>query len=313
VGDWMQNKIFLEKLQQQYSYSEKLMHALEKIFPILVSYYGKEHQEMIERALYHTRIVECNSYQTIALVLKDLLPSFTFSFDPSVGGVYVSYPSIAYSSVVSSYIISNVSRLIVLSHTYNLDAISGLSILTEQLCRLIRSFPFEYRLAGNELLQKSGICCSKYLLEQKNDQVVSVLVSKDHCGFEEGCVSYDTERIVSLLVKDTYHHFSAEFEKKIAFVFYDYLRFEKILLASLFSPDFTVFFEQYHSGSFSKLSSMIDQAWSLEKEGLQMNVSKDEKMEINQKLLVLSDRIVQNISFYLETQKKRNASKNLVS
>lgn len=310
----MQYAIFLEKLKRKYSYSEKLSRALDKIFPVLVSYYGREHFEYIKEAFNNTKIIECNSYQTIPILLEQLLPDEKISSDASLGGIYVSSPKIMYHPIVSSYIVPKISRYIILSHTYNLDAISGLSILTEQLCRLVRSYSKEYNLSLDTLTCRSGISKKTYKLQNKNDKITNTLVKDEHHGLEEGFVSYDTEKIVSMIVNDKYHHFSCEFEKKMAYILYETLDFKKNILDSVFTKDFYSFISTFdvQEGLFFQLSSLIDQAYELEQKSLNVGTTKEEKIIIKEQMSEISSKVVENLTIYLE-ERKKEPSKNLGS
>lgn len=310
----MQYTIFIEELKRKFSYSDKLVRTLDKIFPMLVSYYGKEHLESIKEALSNTKIIECNSYQTVPIALKEVLPDGNISCDASSGGIYASSPKIVYYPVISSYVIPKVSRYIILSHTYNLDAISGLSFLTEQLCRLVRSYNNEYQLNGDHLLVNNGICRKNYLLKQESYGVTSNLVKTENFGLEEGFVSYDTENIVSMIVNDNYHHFSCEFGKKIASIIYKNLKLKDIVLSSLFSKDIDMLTSTYDvmDGLFSNLSALVDQGYELEQKSLRMDITRQEKIELRKELSLIIDMIAQNMSFYLKSIKKETP-KNLGS
>ena len=111
----MDYNFFFEEIQNKYNYDEKIITALEKIVPKVVSYYGLKYRTLIEEALLNCLIIYCNSKETINIVIsrekqidikKD--KSLIGNDLSSLGGVYYSYPIIGYDTNINSYVINGI-------------------------------------------------------------------------------------------------------------------------------------------------------------------------------------------------------------
>lgn len=97
----MLDKNYFDKLKDKYNYDEKTIRALASIIPNLIDYYGNE--ELVLKAILNTKILPCNSYQTINKVAKEnktmlITGSFPIT-DIDIKrneGVYLSDVSISY-------------------------------------------------------------------------------------------------------------------------------------------------------------------------------------------------------------------------
>ena len=65
----MQN--YIEQLKIKYNYDDKTINALTKIIPALIDYYGIEYEDTILKAINDTKIICCNSYQTISKIKEE--------------------------------------------------------------------------------------------------------------------------------------------------------------------------------------------------------------------------------------------------
>lgn len=198
----MLDKNYFDKLKDKYNYDEKTIRALASIIPNLIDYYGSE--ELVLEAILNTKILPCNSYQTINKIAKEnktmlITGSFPIT-DIDIKrneGVYLSDVSISYDEESNSYNIDNINRLIVTSHTFNYDSPKGLEVLTYALCKLIKSYQNEYIIKENILTKRYGICEENYHIIKDKDKIYLETSNDINKALEEGFTIYDTEKIVS--------------------------------------------------------------------------------------------------------------------
>lgn len=207
----MLNKNYFDKLKDKYNYDEKTIRALAKIIPNLIEYYGEENEELILKAILDTKIIPCNSYQTINKIATEnkltLITGAPQMEDIDLKrneGAYISSVEISYNEITNSYNIDKINRVIATSHTFNYDSPKGLEVLTYALCKLVKSYQDEYQIDENILKKRYGICEEIYQIVNDNNKIYLENKEDKNKGLEEGFTLYDTERIVSLTLADDY-------------------------------------------------------------------------------------------------------------
>ena len=206
----MFDNTFLEKLKDKYKYSDKVINALSKIIPAMISYYGKEYEEIILNAILDCEIVPCDSHQTISKVLADrkltkcVYNSDIFDIDLKRSeSVYVPNIKISYNETTNSYEIDKIDRVIVTSHTYNYDSLKGLEVLSHALCHLVKSYNNEFIIDENVITVRSGVSYEKRKIIY-DDEIYMELIEEKGKGLEEGFNLFDTEEVVSSIYKESY-------------------------------------------------------------------------------------------------------------
>lgn len=207
----MLDKNYIDKLIEKYSYDSKTINALSKILPQLIEYYGEEYEETILDAVYNCEIIACNSYQTITKVEKEKeltktqktnqLKDINLKRNDST---YLTNIKISYDELTNTFNIDKIKRTIVTAHTFNYDSPKGLEVLTYALCKLVKSYEKEYEVKENKLIRKTGLAKEEMLIIKEKDDIYLVTEKETGIGLEEGLTIYDTEQIVSMVLKDKY-------------------------------------------------------------------------------------------------------------
>ena len=207
----MEDISFLDTLKLKYNYSDKLMIELNKIIPKMIAFYGKEYETLIKKAISSTKIIECNSYQPLSVIVDGLgitkenkEKALIKENIKLAGSIYLADPVIVYDELLKSYIIKDVRRYIILSHFYNLDSPRGLATLTHELSKLIRSFHNEFRIDNDILTMRNGVKISKKKIDKKEDEIIFYLMGEENTGLELGINSYEEECITSSVINDKY-------------------------------------------------------------------------------------------------------------
>lgn len=207
----MFNDVYIDKLIKKYSYNNKTVNALKKIVPKLIEYYGEEYEEIILDAIYSCEIIACNSFQTISKIEKEKklinkkdqnpLKEINLKRNEST---YISDVKISYDEMTNTYNIDKISRTIATSHTFNYDSPKGLEVLTYALCKLVKSYHKEYEIDENKLIKRSGLQKEENSIIKDKEEIYLITNEETGIGLEEGLTIYDTEQIVSLVLKDNY-------------------------------------------------------------------------------------------------------------
>ena len=212
------DKKFFDKLRNKYNYDDKTMNALAKIVPCIVDYYGEEHEFLILEAVLNTKIIACNSKQTISKVIAGSgLTEFVggsslYDIDlKKQESVYVPSVKVIYNEEINSYVIDKIDRIIVTSHTFNYDSPKGLEVLTHALCHLVKSYKDEFKIDENMLSIRSGIAYEKRKI-MYGDEISLDFVSNFGNGLEEGftildsykCYDYDSIYMIAYILKEKY-------------------------------------------------------------------------------------------------------------
>lgn len=207
----MLDKKYFDKLKEKYNYNEKTIRALAKIIPNIIQYYGEEYEPLILNAILDSKIVPCNSYQTINKISKENKLTLVTG-TPSIQdidlmrneGAYISSVLIKYDENNNAYYIDKTNRVVVTSHTFNYDSPKGLEVLTYALLRLVKSYKNEYEIKENILIKRCGISEEISKIIKDGENIYLEIDSDINKGLEEGFTLYDTEKIVSYALLDNY-------------------------------------------------------------------------------------------------------------
>ena len=310
----MEDISFLNTLKMKYDYSDKLITALDKIIPKLIAFYGTEYESIIKKAISTTRIIECTSYQPISSILPVLnltkqnkerqLIKENLKTMPSI---YIADPVIIFDEFLKSYIIKDVKRYIILAHFHNLDSPRGLATLTHELSKLIRSYQNEFKISNDTLLQKTGLKISTKKITKEEDEIILNLEKEQNTGLEIGINSYEEEQITSLVINDKYKTFDTNIPKKVAFILYERLGLkDEIINQSLLSSQKLNQKYDITPDLLKELSTLIDEVALQEEKNSDVNLTKEEKEQIKDKIIKINNQIGDNIIFYINASKILN-------
>lgn len=307
----MEDISFLNTLKMKYNYSDKLITALDKIIPKLIVFYGHEYEAIIKKAISTTRIIECTPMQPISSILPVLkltkqnkekaLIKENLKTSPSI---YIADPVIIYDELLNSYIIKDVKRYIILAHFHNLDSPRGLATLTHELSKLIRSYQNEFKISSDILIEKTGLKISTKKILKDQDDITLDLEKEQNVGLEIGVNSYEEEQITSLVINDKYETFDTKIPKKVAFILYERLGLKQdIIKQSLTGTN--EFQERYNikPDLLKELSELVDDTVKQEEQNSDINITKEEKNQIEEELNKINRQIGDNIIFYINANR----------
>lgn len=293
--------LFLDKLSKLYNYDRKTINALSKIIPCLISYYGEEYKDIIYSSIMSCEIILCGSYDTITSVIDkyslslEVLDDILNENDDKYGtGLYFSSPLVSYDKFSNKFKISKINRKIIISHTYNLDSPKGIEILTYSFCSLIKSYVNEYEIKDNYIYKRTGFYKECRKIEIENNRCVLRYISSVGTGFEKGLNIYDTDRIVSMVLKDNYNCYLYNSLSIISYILKDKLKLDNKIKISEIS-NYLDFINTYnYDNLYSKLLNLCDECMVLEQNMLIYDITREEK---NKTLEVLSDKLNNEVCF----------------
>ena len=287
----MQN--YIEQLKIKYNYDDKTINALTKIIPALIDYYGIEYEDTILKAINDTKIICCNSYQTISKIKEEekLTPKIgnTQLKDIESEGSYISNIEIIYNEVQNKYEILKHHRKIIISHTYNLDSPKGLEVLILNICRVIKALNEEYTINGNVLIQKEGLSEITYQIIMNEESINLDLLQESNIGIHIGSLLYDTEQIESIILKDKYETHKYDYLMLIIryikeiFDLKEILNEEELLKNDAFKNIYP------NKIQFEELSNLIDECLNVEHEMLIYAMNREEKDRLEEILKEMFD------------------------
>lgn len=303
------DKKFFDKLRNKYNYDDKTMNALAKIVPCIVDYYGEEYEFLILEAVLNTKIIACNSKQTISKVIAD------FGLTEFVGGsslydidlkkqesVYVPSVKVIYNEEINSYVIDKIDRIIVTSHTFNYDSPKGLEVLTHALCHLVKSYKDEFKIDENMLSIRSGIAYEKRKI-MYGDEISLDFVSNFGNGLEEGFTILDTELIVSMVLHDFYKCYDYDSIYMIAYILKEKYGFIGEINNYEICGDVDSFKRVYKKSSIERLADICDDCVSIEND-MHLSYTREDKDSIASilKNKLEKDAYTELVSIYEESR-----------
>ena len=281
----MISKTFFNNLKEQYNYDEKTIRALVRIIPNLIEYYGEDYEELILKAIMDTKIIPCNSYQTINKIANEnklmLVTGSPMIEDIDLKrneGAYISSVSISYDDLNNVYKIDKINRVIATSHTFNYDSPKGLEVLTYALCKLIKSYKDEYIIDENFLIKRYGLCEEKFRIINEKNRIYLEIVSDINKGIEEGFTLYDTEKIVSSTLMDDYKCYDYHTISTIADILKDKFKLENKINELELEGDISSF-NKLCSNNMETLSLRCNECLNLEEE-MFVSMLREDKNEI---------------------------------
>ena len=301
---------FVDKVSSKYDYDYRTINALKKIIPALIEYYGNDYVDIIISAISDCEIIHCDSFNTISSVIyeNNLLDNY-INFNDEVkrdDGIYISKPVISYDNFFNKYEIDNVIRKIIVSHTYNFDSPKGLEVLTYQLCSLIKSYYKEYEIEDNILHKRCGLSNSKSLIS-KSDKISFADKREFGNSLENGMNIYDTEKIVSLILKDNYKCYHYDSISTIAMILKGKFGLKDIVNRAEIINDISPLKKISSDEDYSLLNALADRCYDIEEEMLVYSMTRDKKDELSKQLSLLLSGEVYNclIKFGYYNYKKR--------
>lgn len=264
-----------DELSNKYSYDSKTMNALKRILPALIKYYGREYEPIINEAVLNTKIETCSSYDTLSSMLGE------YNYNKiDYQNAYYSVPTIIYNEEFNRFEISDIKRFIVIENKYNLDSPKGIEVLTSALVSLVKSYIGEYEIYENELIKTEGFRKEIYKIIYDKVNLVTEFLDEEALGLQKSLNIFDTERIVSDVLKTEYRIYD-----------YSFLQIIGSLLKDKFGYSYEIKEEELlHKRDFSKrkgfyeLCISSDKCLYLEDEMLEETISKENKEKLKKEL-----------------------------
>lgn len=311
----MFNKEYLDTLKEKYNYDDKVIRALLRIVPCIIDYYGEEYEELVLNAILSCEIIPCNSKQTISKLKKEN----SISLKNGVSEVasievkgsessYISDIKISYKEENNKYVIEDIKRKIVTSHTYNYDSPKGLEVLTYGLIKLIKSYQNEFTIDENVLIKRTGLEIEKRQIIKDGEDIYLNLLSHEGHGLEEGLNIYDTSKVVSLSLLDDYKCYDYDSIYTIAKILKENFDLKDILNEAELTGNINSFKKVTEKDSFEE---ECDKCLLLENE-MFIAITRDDKDDFASKI---NDELNKNIYEklismyeYLKTKKEKVSS-----
>ncbi len=288
----MFDKQYLHNLKDKFNYEDKIIKTLEKIIPCVISYYGKEYENLILEALFNCEIVNCSSKQTISKVINDrklslfVGESLMGDIDLKRGeSIYKVNLKILYDEMTNTYEIEDIDRFIVTSHTFNYDSPKGIEVLTHAICHLIKSYEDEILIDENNVIIRNGLSYEKRKINY-GDEIFLEFTEEYGKALEEGFTIYDTEKIVSDVLKDNYNCYDFNSVYTIAQILKEKFDLGKEINDFEIKGDIKGFREKYKDDALN-LANLCDDCLNVENEMIlsYSREDKEEKMSILNKIL----------------------------
>lgn len=287
---------YLNELDSFYSYDIRTKNALKKIIPCMIKYYGSEYENIILSAIRDCEIIHCDSFQTISKVLNSNDLNDTFYDLKSNDGIYLSKPDIVYDDVNNEFVVKDINRKIVVSHTYNFDSPKGLEVLSLQLCSLVKSYYKEYIIHDNILQKNNGLAVTNQKINYNDGNISLEFLDSSNYSLEEGMNYYDTERIVSDVLNDKYKCYGFDSIYSIAMILKEKYKLKSIINRAEILKDILTLKKIYNvdSDDFDKLSVLTDNCYELEEKMIVYSMTREEKDKIRAELINLLSKDVYN-------------------
>lgn len=305
----MFDKEYINKLKDKYNYDDKTIKTLEEIIPKVLEYYGKENELAVLEALLNCIIVPCNSYQNISKVKQEKQQTKKIGMSP-VGdidlirgeGVYYSSPKIIYNEPTNTFEIEKIERVIITPHQFNYDSPKGKEVLTYALCKLIKSYKDEYKIEENILTKRYGISEEVMQIIKNKDDIYLEITNEKGKALEEGFTIYDTEKIVSSVLKDEYQSYDYKSLFIIGYILKEKFNFKDEINNDEIEPN-QEHFEKLMNKKDKELMDKCDKCFNLEQEML-ISMSREEKDQIAKKLESLKENEIFSLLIEIYKTKK---------
>lgn len=313
----MKYEEFIEVLKNKYQYDDKLINALNKLFPVLLEYFGKEYESLIMKALEDTEIIPCNSYQTISILREKYELTKTYNENLVSSNFrnsdvfYLSNVHINYVEEENAYKIDKTYRKIILAHTFNLDSPKGLEVLTYGVVCLLKSYCGEYVIEDNYLYKKEGFQLEKKKIIYDRGNIYLDLEEEMGVGFNLGLNIYDTEAITSLILKDDYKCYDYRSIYKIAWLLKEKLKLKESIDTAQINNEKDLFISKYNEDLYNELLGLCDLCMNLEQEMIIYASKREEKDEISKRIKnILDNDVYMNLVKYIDFSREKRV-KNL--
>ena len=277
---------FLNKLKEKYDYDEKTMSAITKILPCIISYFGEEYETIILEAVLNTKIIPCNSKQTISKIVNEkktislIGESFLGDIDLKKGeSVYFPDIKIKYNEDINSYEIEKVDRIIATSHTFNYDSPKGLEVLTHALLHLVKSYYNEFEINENTITIRNGISYETRKIIY-GEEIKLELIDEFGKGLEEGFNILDTELIVSMVLHDSYKCYDYDSVYMIAYTLKEKYKLINEINSYEITGDIEAFKKSYKKENIEKLAQICDECIEIEND-MHMSYTREDKDRIS--------------------------------
>lgn len=189
----------IDKLKEKYNYSEELCVFLEKAIPAILSYYGEDKQELLEKTLLDTEIhLQEKNEKT-----KDYLNEY-FDTDkewkiPTIATAFQHREIFEEDNTYHSKSIIYVRKTNI-NEEIDLENKNTQSIIIHEICHAIKT-KNELEENNGLIVNKTGLCEEKYYIDETGEIKES---GEDKLGLEEALNTHAEEKIMSIMNNEDY-------------------------------------------------------------------------------------------------------------
>lgn len=290
---------FLDELKIKYHYDKKLINSIGKVIPAMIIYFGKKYEDLVFSAIKSCEIIKCSPYQNI----KEIITSNELEYKEEykeLNSIYISKPVIKYYSLIDSYIIREVKRYIIISHVHNLDSFTGIGELVKELSILVKSFKDEYMIKGKNIIKRNGFALSESSIE--NESTIN-LISLTGRGIEASFNTYDTDKIVELVLGSPYTSIDNKSLRDVAVMLKERLDYQEVIIEAELNGNLNNFSNQYDKfnlNMFNKLNALLDSILVIENHRRASNKNDFSLSITNERLKYLQNEVLNYFIDYSE-------------
>lgn len=189
----------IERLKEKYNYSEELCIFLEKAIPAILSYYGEDKQELLEKTLLDCEIhIQDKNEST-----KDYLNEY-FDTDkewkiPPIATAFQHREIIKDDNTYHSKSIIYLRRINI-DKDINLEDKNIQSTLIHEICHSLKTRT-ELEEKEGMIINKTGLCKEKYYIDETGEIKED---KEEKLGLEEALNTYAEEKIMSFMNNEDY-------------------------------------------------------------------------------------------------------------
>ena len=182
----------LKRITNKFGYNEELTSFLERIYPLLISYFKDE--KLIYDALDDCRISLCNDLCKLAKSGPELYDALELTENIEICGAYLSEPYIYYNDEDKKFEIRSVQRDILINGSDLLyDEVK--SSLIHEICHLIKSYNREFEIKNDLLIHRSGFLRTISRISREYSINADETIFTNGMGIEEGLNVYIEKEI----------------------------------------------------------------------------------------------------------------------
>ncbi len=187
---------YLEKLKQKFHYGEELMNLLSHLIPAMITYYGKEYENMILEALLHCEIHFQEQNEKPKEYLNDYFGVNKDWKIPFLGGAFYQNEIFVKENQVMAKPILYLIRVYLHQYIpFDFQKEEHVNTLIHEICHLIKGYG-KLKVVDGKIIDSTGLMKTVYTYTPEKGVQEEM---DDHVGIEEAINEVDTIRIMEIM------------------------------------------------------------------------------------------------------------------